>query len=64
VQQAFVDHAGLQCGFCTPGMVLATTALLAQHASPTEQQIRHFLRGNICRCTGYIKILEAVKSLV
>jgi aerobic-type carbon monoxide dehydrogenase small subunit (CoxS/CutS family) len=64
VQQAFVDHAGLQCGFCTPGMVLATTALLAQYASPTEQQIRHFLRGNICRCTGYIKILEAVKSLV
>ncbi len=64
VQQAFVDHAGLQCGFCTPGMIMATTALLAQHAKPTEQQIRHFLRGNICRCTGYIKILEAVKSLV
>ncbi|MGP9812740.1 (2Fe-2S)-binding protein [Rhodopseudomonas sp. NSM] len=64
VQQAFVDHAAMQCGFCTPGMVLATTALLAQHPQPTEQEIRHYLRGNICRCTGYIKILEAVKSLV
>lgn len=64
VQQAFVDHGGMQCGFCTPGMVLATTALLAQNPTPSEQEIRHFLRGNICRCTGYIKILEAVKSLV
>jgi carbon-monoxide dehydrogenase small subunit len=64
VQQAFVDHAGLQCGFCTPGMVLATTALFAQNPAPSEQEIRHYLRGNICRCTGYIKILEAVKSLV
>ncbi|MCG6204240.1 (2Fe-2S)-binding protein [Rhodopseudomonas sp. HC1] len=64
VQQAFVDHAAMQCGFCTPGMVLATTALLESHPHPTEQEIRHYLRGNICRCTGYIKILEAVKSLV
>jgi len=64
VQQAFVDHAAIQCGFCTPGMVLATTALLERHPHPTEQEIRHYLRGNICRCTGYIKILEAVKSLV
>jgi len=64
VQQAFVDHAALQCGFCTPGMVLATTALLATNAAPSEAEIRHFLRGNICRCTGYVKILEAVKSLV
>ncbi len=64
VQQAFVDHAGLQCGFCTPGMVLATTALLATNPTPSEAEIRHFLRGNICRCTGYVKILEAVKSLV
>ena len=64
VQQAFVDHAGLQCGFCTPGMVLATTALLEHNPAPSEADIRHYLRGNICRCTGYIKILEAVKSLV
>ena len=64
VQQAFVDHAGLQCGFCTPGMVLATTALFEHNPAPSEADIRHYLRGNICRCTGYIKILEAVKSLV
>lgn len=64
VQQAFVDHAALQCGFCTPGMVLATTALLSLKDKPSESEIRHFLRGNICRCTGYVKILDAVKSLV
>ena len=64
VQQAFVDHAAMQCGFCTSGMVLATTALLEQKPSASEEEIRHCLRGNICRCTGYIKILEAVKSLV
>lgn len=64
VQQAFADHGALQCGFCTPGMVLATTALLEMNSAPSEADIRHFLRGNICRCTGYIKILEAVKSLV
>lgn len=64
VQQAFVDHSAMQCGFCTPGMVLATTALLEVNPKPSEEDIRHFLRGNICRCTGYIKILEAVKSLV
>ena len=64
VQQAFVDHAALQCGFCTPGMVLAVTALLKSNPHPSEADIRHYLHGNICRCTGYIKILEAVKSLV
>lgn len=64
VQQAFVDHAGMQCGFCTPGFVMATTALLKLCPNPSEGEIRHFLSGNICRCTGYIKILEAVKSLV
>ncbi|MBX3513864.1 MAG: (2Fe-2S)-binding protein [Xanthobacteraceae bacterium] len=64
VQQAFVDHAAMQCGFCTSGMVLATTALLEQKPHASEAEIRHFLRGNICRCTGYVKILEAVKSLV
>lgn len=64
VQRAFVEHAALQCGFCTPGMVLATTALLALNPKPSDRDIRHFLRGNICRCTGYIKIIEAVKSVV
>jgi len=63
VQQAFVEHGAMQCGFCTPGMVLAVKALLALHESPTEETIRHFLRGNICRCTGYVKIIEAVKHL-
>jgi len=63
VQQAFVDHGALQCGFCTPGMVLAVTALLELNPHPSEEEIRHFLRGNICRCTGYIKIIEGVKSL-
>jgi aerobic carbon-monoxide dehydrogenase small subunit len=64
VQRAFIEHGALQCGFCTPGFVLAVKALLRLNAAPSEEEIRHFLRGNICRCTGYIKILEAVKSLV
>ena len=64
VQQAFVDHGALQCGFCTPGMVLAVTALLAQAPAPDEAEIRHFLRGNLCRCTGYVKILDAVRSVI
>jgi carbon-monoxide dehydrogenase small subunit len=64
VQRAFVDHGALQCGFCTPGFVLAVKALLAFNSSPSDDEIKHFLRGNICRCTGYVKILEAVKSLV
>jgi carbon-monoxide dehydrogenase small subunit len=63
VQQAFVAHGALQCGFCTPGMVLAVTALLEINPHPGEEEIRHFLRGNICRCTGYVKIIEGVKSL-
>lgn len=63
VQQAFVSHGALQCGFCTPGMVLAVTSLLSEDAHPSDEKIRHYLRGNICRCTGYVKILEAVKSL-
>lgn len=63
VQQAFVAHGALQCGFCTPGMVLAVTALLEINPHPGEDEIRHFLRGNICRCTGYVKIIEGVKSL-
>jgi carbon-monoxide dehydrogenase small subunit len=63
VQRAFVEHGALQCGFCTPGMVLAVKSLLAQHPNPSEETIRHYLRGNICRCTGYVKIIEAVKDL-
>ncbi len=60
VQQAFVDCFAIQCGFCTPGMVMATVALLAENPDPTEEEIRDFLRGNICRCTGYTKIIDAV----
>ena len=60
VQQAFQDHHGLQCGFCTPGMVMASAALLAQNPSPTEAEVRHHLEGNICRCTGYHNIVKAV----
>ena len=63
VQQAFVQHGALQCGFCTPGMVLAVKGLLALNPSPNEQEIRDFLRGNLCRCTGYVKIIEAVVDL-
>lgn len=60
VQQAFQDHHGLQCGFCTPGMVMSSAALLAENPKPTESEIRHYLEGNICRCTGYHNIVKAV----
>ncbi|HRI51381.1 MAG TPA: (2Fe-2S)-binding protein [Pseudomonadota bacterium] len=60
VQQAFIDHGGAQCGICTPGMILAAKALLAKHPQPTLAQIREGLAGNLCRCTGYIKIFESV----
>jgi aerobic-type carbon monoxide dehydrogenase small subunit (CoxS/CutS family) len=61
IQEAFVEAGAVQCGFCTPGMVLAAYALLKKNSRPTEQQIRHALDGNLCRCTGYVKIVEAVK---
>ena len=62
VQQAFWDEHGVQCGFCTPGMVLSTVALLADDADPSEETIRHELEGNICRCTGYHNIVLSVQS--
>jgi aerobic-type carbon monoxide dehydrogenase small subunit (CoxS/CutS family) len=61
IQEAFVEAGAVQCGFCTPGMVLAAYALLKKTPRPTEEQIRHALDGNLCRCTGYVKIVEAVK---
>jgi carbon-monoxide dehydrogenase small subunit len=61
VQQAFIDHRALQCGFCTPGFILAAVSLLAENAAPTEEQVRHGLEGNLCRCTGYQNIVEAVR---
>jgi aerobic carbon-monoxide dehydrogenase small subunit len=62
IQQAFHETHGLQCGYCTPGMVMATASLLADNPDPTEEQIRHALEGNLCRCTGYHNIVEAVRS--
>ncbi|MEO9864392.1 MAG: (2Fe-2S)-binding protein [Yoonia sp.] len=60
IQQAFQDHHGLQCGFCTPGMVMTTAALLKENPKPTEQEVREHLEGNICRCTGYHNIVKAI----
>ena len=60
MQEAFWDKHGLQCGYCTPGMVMTATALLQQNPDPTEAEVRHGLEGNLCRCTGYQKIVEAV----
>ena len=62
VQQAFHTHHGLQCGYCTPGMVMAAVSLLAESPHPSEDEIRHALEGNLCRCTGYQKIVEAVQA--
>jgi len=60
LQQAIIDHGGVQCGFCTPGMVLAGVALLEQNPNPTEPEIRRAIAGNLCRCTGYVRIVEAI----
>ena len=62
LQRAFSDHHALQCGYCTPGMLMSATALLRVHPKPTELQIRKAIQGNICRCTGYVNIVEAVKA--
>jgi len=62
VQQAFVDCGGAQCGFCTPGMILAATALLESNSHPTDEDIRWGISGNLCRCTGYVKIIDAIKA--
>jgi aerobic carbon-monoxide dehydrogenase small subunit len=63
LQQAFSDHHALQCGYCTPGMLMSATALLRTNPSPNEAEIRKALQGNICRCTGYWNIVEAVKAV-
>ena len=62
VQRAFVEEHGLQCGFCTPGMILTSVDLLSRHASPDDGTIRHALRGNLCRCTGYETIVRSVQA--
>ena len=60
IQQKFLEHAALQCGVCTPGVIVATRALLEKNPDPTEEEARYFLAGNLCRCTGYDKIIRAV----
>ncbi len=63
VQAAFQEHHGLQCGFCTPGMIMTAVDMLARHKHPDEATIRHELEGNICRCTGYLNIIKAIRSV-
>lgn len=60
LQEAFIQDGAIQCGYCTPGMILAATALLSENPEPTEQEVRWGLIGNLCRCTGYVKIVQAV----
>ena len=62
IQQAFQDNHGLQCGFCTPGMVMTAADLLKRNANPTETEIREYLEGNICRCTGYHNIVKSIQA--
>jgi carbon-monoxide dehydrogenase small subunit len=63
LQQAFVDQGAIQCGFCTPGMIISAKALLDSNPNPSEEEIREALQGNLCRCTGYVQIVEAVKRV-
>lgn len=60
LQESFIENGGFQCGFCTPGMILASKALLDENPDPSEEEIVHFMHGNICRCTGYKKIIESI----
>lgn len=62
LQQAFHEHYAAQCGFCTPGMIIAAKALLDENPQPTKEDVKHYLSGNLCRCTGYVKIVDAVMA--
>ena len=62
LQQSFSDHHALQCGYCTPGMLMSATSLLRQNGSPSDEEIRRGIQGNICRCTGYVNIVEAIRA--
>ena len=63
IQKAFIEHGAIQCGFCTPGMVLSAKALLDENPTPAEEDVREAIGGNLCRCTGYVKIIEAVMAV-
>jgi len=62
IQKAFIEYGAVQCGFCSPGMVLSAKALLDENPKPTEEEIRHGIAGNLCRCTGYLQIIQAIKA--
>jgi aerobic-type carbon monoxide dehydrogenase small subunit (CoxS/CutS family) len=62
LQESFIEHGGFQCGFCTPGMILAAKALLDENPKPTVEELKHFMHGNLCRCTGYKKIIESIMA--
>jgi aerobic carbon-monoxide dehydrogenase small subunit len=64
IQQAFIDVGGLQCGFCTPGMIISAKAMLDENPNPTEQEIRRGISGNFCRCTGYTKIIQSIQAAI
>ncbi len=64
IQQAFIDLGGLQCGFCTPGMIISAKAMLDENQNPTEEEIRRGISGNFCRCTGYTKIIQSIQAAV
>jgi carbon-monoxide dehydrogenase small subunit len=63
VQKSFIEYGAIQCGYCTPGMIVTSKALLDENPSPTEKEVKEYLAGNLCRCTGYVKIVEAVLAV-
>ncbi len=63
LQESFAKHGATQCGYCTPGMIVSASALLAENPDPTEEEIKHWLTGNLCRCTGYLKIIAAIRAV-